>query len=110
MPALQYMMRGYPGNDEKMRAAIGKFGLSWNAQVMPMKKLSDGHKAGVIFACLAFRQPHMLLLNEPTNHLDIETIDSLSEALKEWDGGLVLVSGEPWLQADQPGCSRDLGV
>lgn len=93
MPALQYMMREYPGNEEeKMRAAIGKFGLSGKAQVMPMKNLSDGQKARVIFAWLAFRQPQMLLLDEPTNHLDIETIDSLAEALKEWDGGLVLVS------------------
>ncbi|KAL5231415.1 hypothetical protein ABZP36_030191 [Zizania latifolia] len=93
MPALQYMMREYPGNEEeKMRAAIGKFGLSGKAQVMPMKNLSDGQKSRVIFAWLAYRQPQLLLLDEPTNHLDIETIDSLAEALNEWDGGLVLVS------------------
>ncbi|KAI3981245.1 hypothetical protein MKX01_041300 [Papaver californicum] len=91
--ALQYMMNEYPGNgEEKMRAAIGNFGLTGKAQVMPMNNLSDGQKARVIFAWLAWRQPHMLLLDEPTNHLDIETIDSLAEALKEWDGGLVLVS------------------
>ncbi|MCL7027899.1 hypothetical protein MKW94_009264 [Papaver nudicaule] len=45
----------------------------------------------VIFAWLAWRQPHLLLLDKPTNHLDIEMIDSLAEALNEWDGGLVLV-------------------
>ncbi|KAM6557367.1 hypothetical protein CsatB_004386 [Cannabis sativa] len=66
MPALHYMIKEYPGNEEeKMRGSIGNFGLT--GKVMAMKNLSDGQRIRVIFAWLAFRQPHMLLLNEPTS-------------------------------------------
>ncbi|KAM0836869.1 hypothetical protein ACQ4PT_062035 [Festuca glaucescens] len=83
-----YMMDEYPGNgEERMRAAIGRFGLSGKAQVMPMRNLSDGQRSRVIFAWLAWREPQLLLLDEPTNHLDIETIDSLAEALRGGMGG-----------------------
>ena len=76
----------------KMRAVIGRFGITGKNQSMAIKKLSDGLKSRVVFAYLAHRKPHMLLLDEPTNHLDIETIDSLAEGINKWDGGLVLVS------------------
>ena len=38
------------------------------------------------------QRPHILILDEPTNHLDLESVDALAKALKEFKGGLVLVS------------------
>ena len=68
-------------NLEKMRAVVGRFGITGNMQTMPIKNLSDGLQSRVVLAWLASNKPHMLLLDEPTNHLDIETIDSLAVAL-----------------------------
>ncbi len=46
----------------------------------------------VVFSQLAMEHPHILLLDEPTNHLDMMSIDALATAIKEFEGGVVIVS------------------
>ena len=46
----------------------------------------------MVFAQLAMEHPHILLLDEPTNHLDMASIDALARAVKEYEGGVVIVS------------------
>ena len=54
--------------------------------------LSGGQKSRVAFACLSLTNPHILVLDEPSNHLDMEAMDALSEALQKFEGGVLMVS------------------
>jgi ABC-type multidrug transport system ATPase subunit len=97
---------------QSVRNKLGKYGLEGHAHTIPIRDLSGGQKARVVFVELSLMQPHLLFLDEPTNNLgtlqsfsrffslslttfsflDIESIDALCIALKEYNGGVVLVS------------------
>jgi len=74
------------------RQQLGKYGLSGEAQTALMGTLSEGQKSRIVFALLAIESPNMILLDEPTNGLDIPTIDSLADAINAFTGGVVVVS------------------
>lgn len=57
-----------------------------------MKFSSGGQKSRVAFACLTFSKPHIVILDEPTNHLDMGAIEALANALKDFTGGVVVIS------------------
>ncbi|KAK7803317.1 hypothetical protein U0070_024514 [Myodes glareolus] len=91
---LEYMMKCYPEIKEKeeMRKIIGRYGLTGKQQVSPIRNLSDGQKCRVYLTWLAWQNPHMLFLDKPTNHLDIETINALADATNGFKGVKMLVS------------------
>ncbi|KAK3316290.1 P-loop containing nucleoside triphosphate hydrolase protein [Apodospora peruviana] len=91
--AVGFMAKNYPGKtDEEYRRQLGAFGITGMTGLQKMELLSGGQKSRVAFACLALRNPHILVLDEPSNHLDIEAMDALSEALREFQGGVLMVS------------------
>jgi ATP-binding cassette subfamily F protein uup len=58
----------------------------------PVRALSGGEKARLLLARLMARQSNLLVLDEPTNDLDVETLDLLQELLGDYDGTVILVS------------------
>ena len=77
---------------EAWRSKLGVFGVTGDKQTLPMKTMSPGFRARVVSCLMSLRNPHLLLLDEPTNPLDMDMIDSLALAIKNFNGGLVLVS------------------
>ena len=82
-------------NEERMRALAAGFLLT--APVMDTKigDLSEGQKGLVAFARLVLEQPGLLILDEPTNHINFRHIPEIARALDSYRGALVLVSHVP---------------
>ncbi|KKY25503.1 putative translation initiation regulator [Phaeomoniella chlamydospora] len=91
--AVGFMSKMYPGKtDEEYRRHLGAFGITGMTGLQKMALLSGGQKSRVAFACLSLTNPHILVLDEPSNHLDIEAMDALSDALRNFGGGVLMVS------------------
>jgi ATP-binding cassette subfamily F protein 3 len=95
---LLYMMRCFPGvPEQKLRSHLGSFGVSGNLALQSMYTLSGGQKSRVAFAKITFKKPHIILLDEPSNHLDLDAVEALIQGLLIFQGGVLMVSHDEHL-------------
>ncbi|ODV80400.1 ATP-binding cassette family, regulator of translational elongation [Suhomyces tanzawaensis NRRL Y-17324] len=91
--AVSWMSTAFPGkSDEEYRRHLGSFGITGTLGLQKMELLSGGQKSRVAFAALCLAQPHILIMDEPSNHLDTQGLDALANALCDFKGGILMVS------------------
>jgi len=83
---------GTGGPEQSVRSFLGRVRLEPSAHKKLISELSGGQKARVAIIQLIFMQPNCLILDEPTNHLDIETVEALINGLREYTGGVVVIT------------------
>ena len=85
----QVMVRGNP---KHVVGYLKEFLFDEAQARAPVRSLSGGEKARLLLARLMARESNLLVLDEPTNDLDIETLDLLQDILGDYDGTVLLVS------------------
>ncbi len=83
---------GTKNTELELRALLGCFLFGGDEIDKKIKVLSGGEKARVALTKTIISKANFLMLDEPTNHLDMVTVELLAEALKKYDGTIILVS------------------
>ena len=78
------------------RAYVGRFNFSGQDQQMKLSELSGGARNRVHLAAMIRREANLILLDEPTNDLDVNTLSALESAVEDFAGCLMIVSHDRW--------------
>ena len=89
---VEYLQRVYNLPYQESRKRLGMFGLPSHAHTIKIRDLSGGQKSRCALVDMAAAKPDVIILDEPTNNLDIESIDALAEAINEYKGAVIIVS------------------
>jgi ATP-binding cassette subfamily F protein 3 len=82
-------------HEETMRATAAGFLITGDLMKSKVGSLSEGQKGLVAFARLVLEKPGLLILDEPTNHINFRHLPIIAEALSNYQGAMVLVSHVP---------------
>ena len=84
--------RAKSDDDQMVRGTLGRLLFSGDEIRKSVSVLSGGEKGRMIYGKLMLQKPNVMLLDEPTNHMDMETIESLQLGLEKYPGTLIFVS------------------
>ena len=99
--ALQTIWDEFPGlTNAEVRAALARCGLTTEHITSQMRVLSGGENAKVRLCRIMLKEINLLVLDEPTNHIDVDAKDELKRAIKAFKGTVLMVSHEPEFYMD----------
>ena len=99
-PAFEWIRREAPdASDEACRKTMRKMGIPTEAQTKPLSVLSGGERTRLCIAAMLLSRCNLLVLDEPTNHLDLLARQYLEEAIRGFDGAVLLVSHDRYFAA-----------
>lgn len=78
--------------EQELRDFLGTYRFSGDFAEAKVAPMSGGEKARLALALIAWKKPNLLVLDEPTNHFDMETREALTMALSTYEGAVLLVS------------------
>jgi len=82
-------------DEEKLRAVAAEFLLGSKILQNKVESLSEGQKGLLCFARFVLQEPGLLILDEPTNHINFRHLPVIAKAIDAFKGGLILVSHSP---------------
>lgn len=82
-------------NEQTLRATAAGFQLTGKILAQPIRALSEGQKGLLAFCRLHLLRPGLLILDEPTNHINFRHLPVIAQALNNYEGAMILVSHIP---------------
>jgi ATPase subunit of ABC transporter with duplicated ATPase domains len=91
--AIEWLWQFDPqSSQEELRGLLGQMLFSGEDALKPTKALSGGETARLLFCKLMLQKPNFLVFDEPTNNLDLESINALNISLQKFEGTVLLVT------------------
>lgn len=83
------------GDEETIYSTAARFLLRGETIRQPIDNLSEGQKALLCFARFVLQKPNLLILDEPTNHVNFRHLPVIAQALEDYKGAMIVVSHDP---------------